>query len=118
MGAGDESRVRIAIVGGGAAGLLAALMRARAGHDVTVLERDRLEPAPDVESAAAAAFRPSAPPIVQPHLIMPRCRALLIQRLPDVYRWLLARSASTAADRPRTSPPVSSRSPLLRPGVT
>jgi len=45
-----------------------------------VLERDSLEPAPDVESAAAAAFRPSAPQIVQPHIVMARCRELLIER--------------------------------------
>ena len=50
--------MNIAIIGGSAAGLFAALLLARAGHEVVVLERDRLEPAPDVESAAAAAFRP------------------------------------------------------------
>jgi hypothetical protein len=37
-----------------------------------------------VESAAAAAFRPAAPQIVQPHIVMARCRQLLIERLPDV----------------------------------
>ena len=57
--------MRIVIAGGSAAGLFAALLLARAGHDVVVLDRDRLEPAPDVESAAAAAFRPAAPQIVQ-----------------------------------------------------
>ncbi len=82
--------MKIAIVGGGAAGLLASLMLARAGHEVVVLERDRLEPAPDVESAAAPAFRPTAPQIVQPHIIMARFRELLRQRLPDVYDGLLA----------------------------
>ena len=82
--------MRIAIVGGSAAGLFAALLLARAGHDAVVLERDSLELAPDVESAAAAAFRPSAPQIVQPHIIMARCRELLIERLPDVYDALLA----------------------------
>jgi 2-polyprenyl-6-methoxyphenol hydroxylase-like FAD-dependent oxidoreductase len=48
--------LRIAIAGGSAAGLFAALLLARAGHDVVVLERDRLEPAADVESQLLAAL--------------------------------------------------------------
>lgn len=78
------------IVGGGAAGLFAALLLARDNHQVTVLEQDHLEPGPDIESAAASAFRWTAPQIVQPHIIMARCRQLLLERLPDVYAELLA----------------------------
>jgi 2-polyprenyl-6-methoxyphenol hydroxylase-like FAD-dependent oxidoreductase len=44
--------MRIVIVGGGAAGLFAGLLLARANHEVAVLEQDHLEPAPDVETAA------------------------------------------------------------------
>ena len=86
----------IAIAGGSAAGLFAALLLARGGHQVLVLERDCLQPAPDVESAATAAFRPSAPQIVQPHIVMARCRQLLIERLPDVYADLLAAGVAEA----------------------
>jgi 2-polyprenyl-6-methoxyphenol hydroxylase-like FAD-dependent oxidoreductase len=86
----------IAIAGGSAAGLFAALLLARAGHQALVLERDFLQPAPDVESAAAVAFRPSAPQIVQPHIVMARCRQLLIERMPDVYAGLLAAGVAEA----------------------
>ena len=86
----------IVIAGGSAAGLFAALLPARAGHYALVLERDSLHPAPDVEPAAASAFRPSAPQIVQPHIVMARCRQLLLERLPDVYAGLLAAGVAEA----------------------
>ena len=82
-------RVRVVVIGASAAGCFATLLLARAGHEVLVLEKDRLELAGDVESAARLAFRASAPHIVQPHIIMARCRQLLIEHLPDVYEQLL-----------------------------
>ena len=66
--------MRIVVAGAGAAGLLASLLLARSGHEVVLVERDRLDPAPDVESAAASAFRATAPQVVQPHMVMARCR--------------------------------------------
>jgi 2-polyprenyl-6-methoxyphenol hydroxylase-like FAD-dependent oxidoreductase len=82
--------MKIIIVGGGAGGLFAALLLARAGHEVTVLEQDRVQPGADVESAAGSAYRAAAPQIVQPHAVMARCRELVRDRLPDVYESLLA----------------------------
>jgi 2-polyprenyl-6-methoxyphenol hydroxylase-like FAD-dependent oxidoreductase len=106
--------MRIVVVGGGAAGLSSGLLLARAGHTVTVVDRALLAPAADVESAAAQAFRPSAPQVVQPHVVLARGRQLLAQRLPDVLDALLAAGAveSTLADE--LPPTLLDRSP--RPG--
>jgi 2-polyprenyl-6-methoxyphenol hydroxylase-like FAD-dependent oxidoreductase len=84
---------------------------ARAGHQVTLLERDRLTPHPDVEAAAAAAFRPTAPQIVQPHIIMARCRELLLQRLPDVYEGLLAAGVTEAPLQAQMPPSLPDKAP-------
>jgi 2-polyprenyl-6-methoxyphenol hydroxylase-like FAD-dependent oxidoreductase len=88
--------VRVIVIGASAAGCFAALLLARAGHEVLLLEKDRLELARDVESAAASAFRSSAPHIVQPHIVMARCRQLLIEHLPDVYEQLLGAGVQEA----------------------
>ncbi len=82
--------MRITITGAGAGGMFAALLLARSGHEVTLLEQDRVVPAADAESAAAVAYRRTAPQIVQPHAVMARCRELLRDRMPDVYESLLA----------------------------
>jgi 2-polyprenyl-6-methoxyphenol hydroxylase-like FAD-dependent oxidoreductase len=108
---GRDHALDIAIAGGSAAGLFAALLLARAGHQALVLERDLLAPAPDVESAAAAAFRPSAPQIVQPHIVMARCRQLLIERLPDVYAGLLAAGVNEAPLRTQMPDSLSDTAP-------
>lgn len=81
--------MKIVVIGGSAAGLAAAVVLGRLGHEVVVVERDSLEPAPDVETAAATAFRATAPQIVQPHTVLALCRQLLRERSPDVYRDLL-----------------------------
>jgi 2-polyprenyl-6-methoxyphenol hydroxylase-like FAD-dependent oxidoreductase len=107
----EDHTLDIAIAGGSAAGLFAAFLLACAGHQALVLERDFLPPAPDVESAAAAAFRPAAPQIVQPHIVMARCRQLLIERLPDVYAGLLAAGVNEAPLRTQMPDSLSDTAP-------
>src|SRR5262245_41688656 len=103
--------MRIVIVGSSAAGCFAALLLAPAGHEVLVLEKDRLELAPDVESAAAWAFRSSAPQIVQPHIIMARCRQLLIEHLPDVYEQSLRAGIVEAPISTQMAPTLADTTP-------
>jgi 2-polyprenyl-6-methoxyphenol hydroxylase-like FAD-dependent oxidoreductase len=105
--------MRIIVVGGSAAGQFTALLLARAGHEVVLLDRDPVEPASDIE-AAASAFRPAVPQFVQPHIVLPRCRLLLRQALPDVYAALLAAGAGEATLASAMPPTLSDRAD--RPG--
>lgn len=106
--------MRVAIAGGSAAGLVAALLLARAGHEVLVLEREDLAPAADVDAAAESAFRASAPQIVQPHVLLATCRTLLRDHLPDVYGGLLAAGVVEAPISTQMPPTLADRTP--RPG--
>jgi 2-polyprenyl-6-methoxyphenol hydroxylase-like FAD-dependent oxidoreductase len=69
---------------------------ARAGHTVTLVEQERVDLALDVETAARHSFRLTAPQIVQPHVVLAKCRELLLSYLPDVYAQLVAAGASEA----------------------
>jgi 2-polyprenyl-6-methoxyphenol hydroxylase-like FAD-dependent oxidoreductase len=106
--------LRIVIAGGGGTGCIAALLLARAGHEVIVLERDELPAHPDVETAASAAFRPTAPQLVHPHIIMARTRELLCDLVPDVYDDLLRAGAVAAPLHTQMPPSLPDKSP--RPG--
>jgi 2-polyprenyl-6-methoxyphenol hydroxylase-like FAD-dependent oxidoreductase len=82
----------VVIVGGGLIGLSSAMLLARDGHRVTVLERD---PAPPPEPADAWAEwqRRGVNQFRLPHAFLPRFRELLDAELPDVRIELLAEGA-------------------------
>ena len=101
----------IAIVGGGMAGLLAALVLARDGHQITVLERDDT----DVPATADEAFehwdRRGAAHARQSHALLARLRAILRERAPDVLEELLAQGATELSVERILPPDINDREP-------
>jgi 2-polyprenyl-6-methoxyphenol hydroxylase-like FAD-dependent oxidoreductase len=85
---------RVVIIGGGVGGLTAALAFGRAGHPVTLLERDPLPPTASAEEAFAAERR-GAPQVHQTHGFLARLQVTLRDRFPDVLDDLLAVGGST-----------------------
>ena len=77
------------VVGAGVGGLATALALGRAGHPVTVIERDAL-PAVDGPEHAFATERRGAPQAHQTHGFLARIVAVLGERFPDVLADLRA----------------------------
>jgi 2-polyprenyl-6-methoxyphenol hydroxylase-like FAD-dependent oxidoreductase len=104
----------IAVVGGGMAGMLAALVLSRDGHRVTVYERDDT----DLPDTADEAFddwdRRGAPHARQSHAILARLRRILRERAPDVLDELLAQGATELSVERILPPDIADRDP--RPG--
>jgi 2-polyprenyl-6-methoxyphenol hydroxylase-like FAD-dependent oxidoreductase len=78
----------VVVCGGGVIGLSAAMMLARDGHDVTVLERDREDVPDSVDEAWERWPRHGVPQFRQPHNLFPRYRQILEAELPDVLSGL------------------------------
>ncbi|HEX8802719.1 MAG TPA: FAD-dependent oxidoreductase, partial [Acidimicrobiales bacterium] len=90
MGAAEH----VVVVGGGIGGLATALAFGQAGHRVTLVERDRLPVAADVETAFLAERR-GAPQVHQTHGFLARLVVTLRDRFPDVLADLLAAGCTT-----------------------
>ena len=79
---------KVVIIGAGICGLGGALLLARDGHDVTVLERDD-QPIPDSALDAWDSWmRKGVAQFRQPHNFMPGLRSILEQELPDIQEAL------------------------------
>jgi 2-polyprenyl-6-methoxyphenol hydroxylase-like FAD-dependent oxidoreductase len=101
----------ILIIGGGICGLGAAMMLARDGHDVTVLERDATDIPDSVHDCWQRWTRPGVAQFHQPHNFMPGMRHVLEAELPDVQE-ALARAGAGRFDLLNPMPPsISDRSP-------
>jgi 2-polyprenyl-6-methoxyphenol hydroxylase-like FAD-dependent oxidoreductase len=104
----------IAIVGGGMAGLLSALLLARDGHRVTVFERDDTDVPDTADQAFDGWSRRGAPHARQSHAILARLRKLLRERAPEVLDALIAQGATELHIEQILPPDIDDREP--RPG--
>ena len=75
---------RIIVIGGGVGGLTSAMLLARDGHEVTVLERDAAAPPATPDEAWEGWERRGVNQFRMIHLFAPRFRALLDAELPEV----------------------------------
>ncbi len=85
--------MRIVVTGAGVGGLTAALLLARDGHDVVILERDST-PLPASADEAFTWNRRGAPQVRHPHAFLGRLRNLLRDDLPDVLADLKSAGAT------------------------
>jgi 2-polyprenyl-6-methoxyphenol hydroxylase-like FAD-dependent oxidoreductase len=101
---------RIVVVGGGIIGLATAVMVAKQGHDVTVLERDP-DPLPNAPRDAWDSWkRQGVMQFRQPHLLLPQGKRILDAELPEVVRALENAGAVSCGTLP---PTLNARRPVF-----
>ena len=84
----------ILVLGAGLTGLTAAMLLARDGHTVTVLDRDPASPPGAAEAAWQEWARPGVAQFRQLHFLLPRWRAVMAEELPDVLVAMLSAGAT------------------------
>lgn len=105
---------RIIVMGGGLIGLATALMIAKQGHEVTVLERDPQPRPPAPHEAWDSWDRPGIMQFRLPHILLARGRMLLDERLPEVADALRKAGAGSYDGLAYQPPTITDRAP--RPG--
>lgn len=102
------------VLGGGICGLATAMLLARDGHSVRVVERDPEEPPATVEDAWRSWDRRGVAQFRQTHNLHPRVRALLETELPDLREGLVRHGAYRMNMISGLPPMITDRDP--RPG--
>ena len=85
--------IRVVVIGAGIAGLAATIAFARAGHAVTLVERDAAQPPPEPDQSFLEWERPGVPQRRLVHGFLPLARKVLRESVPDIVERLFAAGA-------------------------
>ncbi|MFD9547054.1 NAD(P)/FAD-dependent oxidoreductase [Nocardia salmonicida] len=91
----EDRQMHVVVLGSGPTGMTTAMLLAREGHRVTVLDKDSDRPAADAEQAWDQWKRPGVNQFRHPHVMLPGAFDLLSRELPDAVTELRALGART-----------------------